>query len=183
MPFRRRYYLPIAVRQTAATASTAVVWEILNPPSSLRRVHLRRLFVNVMFDGTSAASQSQYQLSRFRSTTPAAGSAQTVVKQIVSDATVGKDSVVTSRFLDTGLTVAGIAVDAPGASFGAPRTQGASCQYNMDYPAAEAVGDTLKGQLVLEPGDGLALVLGVAAVIGDGIQGWVEWDEMGGASG
>src|SRR5215831_6121367 len=144
MPPFRAYSLPIAIRQTAATAANAVPWAMLLPSTARRAIVMRRLIANVMFDGTAAASQSAYQLKRFRSTTPSGGTALTPIPHNLLDkgATgVSNASVVTASFLDTGLTVA----------------------------SGRA--------LTIDPGDGLCLALGVVAVVGDGIQGWVSWDE------
>src|SRR3990167_1796754 len=92
------YLLPIRVRQTAATAS-GTVWS-MRALTAGKKVYVRRIVVNCMFDGTAAASTSQYNLLRFRTATPTAGTALTVVKRDTADPT----SIVTdARFLDTGL--------------------------------------------------------------------------------
>lgn len=176
MPQIRGYQLPIAVRQTAATAAAACVWAMRNLGIPNRPIALRRLAVNVMFDGTPAASQSQYQLARFRTVTPSLGTALTVVKQNTDDAA----SVVTdARFLDTGLTIAGVAFDTAAMSMGAPRQVGAGCQYVREWPGI--MDGQGSGAFIIKPTDGLCILLGATAVIGDGIQGAIEWDEIGGS--
>jgi hypothetical protein len=174
----RGYNLPIAIRQTAASAADSVVWSMRNlgPGKSRRAIAIRRISVNVMFDGVAAASQSQYKLCRFRDATPTIGTALTVVKQNTDDT----DSIVTdARFLDTGLTVAGVTFDAAMQIMGAPRQVGACAQYVREWPGI--MSGQGSGALIIKPDDGLCLRLGVAAVIGDGIQGFIEWDEHGGA--
>lgn len=185
----RGYQLPIAVAQSATTAAPGVVWSMLNPTTSKRPVYIRRVAVNAMFTGTAAATFSQYLLKRFRSTTPAGGTAMVPVPLNRLDkgaAGVNQVSAVVSQFLDTGLTVAGIAfdgvlLDGAAAAFGAPRQLGACAQYVCEYDSMEGgSGFSGRGALCLDPGDGLALVLGVVAVVGDGIDGFISWDEYGG---
>lgn len=189
MPVIRSYMLPIQVRQTATTAANSMVWAMRNLGTPGRVLYLRRLSVNVMFDGTSAASQSSYQPVRFRGATPSGGTPITVAKTNFEDASLGAASVVTSaQFLDTGLAVAGVTFDGgatpvPAASFGVQRGTGPSCGYLWDYPGYDSVGFNGREPFRIKNQDGLALILGATAVIGDGIQGWVEWDEVGGALG
>jgi len=178
MPPFRAYSLPIAIRQTAATAANAVPWAMLLPSTARRAIVMRRLIANVMFDGTAAASQSAYQLKRFRSTTPSGGTALTPIPHNLLDkgATgVSNASVVTASFLDTGLTVAGIAVDGPIMSLGGARQVSSTAFYDIAFETLET-GASGRA-LTIDPGDGLCLALGVVAVVGDGIQGWVSWDE------
>lgn len=185
----RGFSLPIAVRQTATTAAAAVVWAMLNPLTSKKPLYLRRLFVNVMFDGTPAASQSQYLVKRFRGTTIIDGTALTPQSHNRLDKGalgVNQVSAVTAAFLDTGLTLAGITFDGAGivgapAVFGNARQVAAGAQYAMDYDAMDSgSGFSGRGAFCLDIGDGVALVLGQTAVVGDGIQGYASWDEMGG---
>lgn len=173
MPMLRGYMLPIAVVQSAATASPATVWAMRNT-SARRLVYLRQAVVNVMFTGTAAATMSQYQFVRFRTATPTGGSALTVFESNATDPSAS--TVTDARFVDTGLTVAGMTFDAPLAYAGAPRQLGASAQYVFDWEPAIA---SEPSPVVLAPGEGLCIQLGVAAVIGDSIMGYVEWNEMG----
>lgn len=168
----RGYTLPLFIRQTSTNGG--VVWAMRN--LGQKAIYVRRIMVNVLFDGTTTPSQSQYQLSRFRTATPTAGTAQTVIKRNTSSAA----SVVTdARFSDLGLTQGGMVIDTPMLSMGAPRTPGACAQYLYDWPAF--LTDTTREPMIVPALDGLCLVLGVVAVIGDGIQGLIEWDEAGGA--
>lgn len=188
MPIIRSYTLPVQVRQTAATAASTIVWSMRNLSVTPRTIFIRRIFVNVMFDGTPAASQSSYQPIRFRGATPTGGNALTVFKNNFDDSTAGAASVVTdARFVDTGLTIAGVTFDGasavPSASFGCQRANATSQQYVMDWPGYDAVGFNGREPFRIKSQDGLAFMLGNTAVIGDGIQGWVEWDEVGGAAG
>lgn len=170
----RSYMLPIAVRQTAATVAGKAVWAMRSLGIAPRTIYIRRILVNIMFDGTPAGSQAQYQLVRFRGATHTGGSALTVIQKNVDDAAT---AVTDARFLDTGLTDAGVTYDAMIASFGGTRQNAASNQYPIDWPG-HAMPDARP--LMIKDRDGLALLLGVAAVIGDGIQGFIEWDEHGG---
>lgn len=173
----RNFKLPIAIRQTAATAAASVVWAMRNLGG--RVIAVRRVGVNAMFDGTAAASSSQYQLARFRTATPTAGAALTVVKANTDD---GATTVTDARVLDTGLTPGAMTFDAAMCSMGAPRQVGACAQYVWEWSPGDPQAPAAR-PLLIKPQDGLCILVGVTAVIGDGLQGMIEWDEFGGAQG
>jgi|SRR5262245_7549336 len=178
MPNIRAFSAPIALRQTATTAANAVPWAMLLPTTAKRPITLRRFLANLSFDGTAAASTSQYQLKRFRSTTPSGGTALTPQAHNKTDfgpGAVAIPSLVAVSFLDTGLTVAGIAVDGPIISMGCARQTSAGGYYDMAWEVTET-GASGRA-ITIDPGDGLAIALGLVAVIGDGIQGMISWDE------
>lgn len=177
MPNIRGYRLPIALRQTAASVANSVVWAMRNLGIPNRPVWLRRLQVNASFDGTAAASTSEYQLQRFRTATPSGGAALTVVKHNTDD---GASVITYAEVLDTGLTVAGVDFDTSGLAIGAPRQVGASSQFDFEWEGL-AAGGANSGMFIVKPTDGICLRLGVAAVIGDALRGYIYWEEAGGA--
>lgn len=185
----RGYQLPVAVAQSATTAAPAVPWAMINPLTSKKPIYIRRVALNVMFTGTPAATYSQYLLKRFRGTSIADGT--TLTPQPMNRLDKGafgtnQASVATAAFVDTGLTLGGITFDGAGitgaaAAFGAPRQIGACAQYLCEYDAMDGgSGMGSRGALCIDPGDGIGLVLGATAVVGDGIYGLVSYDEMGG---
>lgn len=177
----RGYNLPILIRQTATTAANAVVWAVFNPAGSRRTLYLRRITGNALCDVVAAvATQSNYGIRRFRSATPSGGSALTPVPHHSGDLSPSGAAIVSvasARQLDTGLTVAGIVTDPPFAQFGCPRAPGASGYFDFSwYPIDTGEG---RDAFSVVQGDGVAITLDLVAVVGDGIQGTVVWDEVG----
>lgn len=170
----RGYMLPIAFRQTAATAADSTLWAMRNLGVN-RAVYIRRLVLNVTFDGVAAASTSQYEVRRFRTATPTGGTALTVVKKNTNDAA---SAITDARFVDTGLTVVGVAYDAPSVTVGAPRAAAAIVQGMYEWPGMSSGQGS--GAFVLAENDGLCIRNGLVTVIGDAVTGWIEWDEVGG---
>lgn len=171
----RGYMLPIAFRQSAATAADSTIWAMRNLGAN-RTLYIRRLVLAVSFDGTAAATTSQYEVRRFRDATPTGGTALAVVKK---NTTETASAVTDARFVDTGLTVAGVTFDAPSITAGAPRQVAAVGQFVHEWPGM-AAGQS-SGAFIVTGLDGLCIRNGVTAVVGDAVRGWIEWDEIGGA--
>lgn len=166
------YVLPINIRQTAATAAAATVWAMRYVTGALV-VKLKKIRLSIGFDGTAAAGTSLgYQLMRFSAATPTAGTAITVIKKRTAYA----GSVVTdARFLDTGLTVAGVVFETafdinkiPASVTGVTQTM------FIDFvePANRF------GEFDLASGEGLAIQLERTAIVGQTLDGYVEWVEV-----
>lgn len=175
MATTRSYSLTVVVRQTAASVPGTTIWTMYNGGS--RIIRLRRVMLNVQFDGAGAASDSLYGLVRFRGAVPTGGGALGVVKNNQGS---GTSTVTDARLLDTGLTVAGVTFDTPFIGMSCPRTAGATAQYKMDWPTQS---QSMTEPMIIVPLDGLAITLGNTAVIGDSIAGMIEWDEFGGPAG
>lgn len=162
------YMLPIFIRQTAATAGGATVWAMRN--GGALKAFLRRIFLVASFDGTAAASHSQWEIERFSAATPTTGTALTIVKK--KSAGIAS-TVADARFLDTGLSVTSVVFESPFIWVGNPRQNGATSEfvfpYNRDLEDQE--------DFTLDLNEGLAIRLTTAAVIGDSIRGYIEWDE------
>ena len=165
------FMLPINVRQTAASAAASTVWTVRNGASKTMR--LRRLFAAVVFDGTAAAATTlKYALQRFSAATPTGGTALTAVKKRT---TYSASTIADARFLDTGLTTTGVTFE----------TDAAILPIAVSVTAQTAVMDVyfertaeLHSTFELAANEGLALRLNTAAVIGMGIDGFLEWDEL-----
>lgn len=163
------YVLPINIRQTAATAANQLVWAMRLVTSS-RRVYIRQIVLACAFDGTAAASTSRYGISRCATATATGGTAIPVIKKRSNYST---SDVTDARFLDTGLTIAGMTFETAAFIVGCPR--GAS---GASVPFVFGTDDgTAFSSFELASGEGLGIGLSSAAVVGDSLVGWVAWDE------
>lgn len=170
----RRYTLPVAIRQTAATSAGELVWAATNTSAAVV-VKVKGICLAVGFDGTGAATTSRYDLCRYRSTGNATGAPEggTVLAEISKRGDGGTTfSIGDSRYLDTGLDVAdavgppiwSTAFDTPLAYCGHPRRAG-----SIPFEWEELIE--------IKPGDGLGIRLGATAVIGDSLRGLVYFEE------
>lgn len=164
------YLLPVQVRQTATTAANATVFAMRNT-SSAKTCFIKKIHLVAAFDGTAAASTSRYELCRFSAATPTAGTAITVIKKKSS---YSASNVTDARFVDTGLTTTSVTFEMAFAFVAAQRQVSATSVYTIDFNMG---GDEAYDDFTLAPGEGLCIRLGVTAVIGDSITGYVEWDE------
>ncbi len=159
------YFLPVRIRQTAATASPITVWAMR--AGTGRPLIMRRICLVAAFDGTAAASRAWYSLARFSAATPTGGTALTAIKARTVYPT---SNMVDARFLDTGLTTTGVTFETALAYFGAPRQVNAIHKLDMVFKNGDE-------PLTLDQSEGLAIRTEVVAVIGDSIKGFVQWDE------
>lgn len=165
------YSLAVNVRQTAATAANAVVWAMRN--GATKTVVIRRIKLAQVFDGTAAAATTvRYTIQRFTAANPTAGTAITVGKrQTSSPATTVQDA----RFLDTGLTTAGITFDGIDLMIlGVPvSVTGTLVAHDI------ATGGDLSyfSNFELAASEGLCIRLSTAAVAGAGLYGGIVFDE------
>jgi hypothetical protein len=178
MPILRGYSVPVAVFHAGTPALGTVVWALRNlngitvgtVPKSL---FLRKLLLNTSFSGVAAATLQFFNLHRIRAATPTGGTAIIPVKRLSSNPS---PSQVDCRQTDAGLVVAGVTVDTiPFQSMLSPRQNGASTQNADDWqvpPDEDAEG------FEIPSGDGIAIVLFAAAVAGDAISGFIEYDEQ-----
>lgn len=162
------YLIPINVRATAATAA-CTIWAMRN--GTTKTMYIRRIHLMTSFDGTAAASTAQYGLKRFSAATPSGGTAIAAIKKRSNMPT---SSLADARFADTGLTVTSVVFETAMLQFGAPRQNGASGDFQMNFDIG---GDENYDCVILAPNEGLAIQTLNAAVIGDNIQGYLEYDE------
>lgn len=161
------YSTPINIRQSAATAVNATVWAMRNGAAATRKVVIDEVLANVSFDsGTSliARTLQRYNLVGFNGATPSGGSQLSVVSLDSGNPTT---QVADVRASDTGLTTTGISFTQPIATLGCPATDATVSPY------------TIKDKkIVLAAGEGFAIRLAVAAVVGQGLTGAVIWKEV-----
>ncbi len=164
------YFIPVNIRASAATAA-ATLWAMRN--GTTRNIHIRRIRLNSYFDGTAAASLAQYALKRFSAATPTGG-ASILTSIAKKKSSMPASTIIDARFVDTGLTVAGVSFETGNLTFGSPRQNGAAGVIQLDFDVG---GDENFDSLVLAPSEGLAIQNLATAVIGDSIIGYIEFDE------
>ncbi len=166
-----RYMAPIFIRQTFASVVDVCVWAMRNTQAAGgKKCRIKDLNLQTGFDGTVAASMGLYKLQRFSAATPTGGAALGVMKKSsAAPATVVTDV----RQLDTGLTVAGVTFEPEYLVVAVNRQRGLNY---LDLERDESPGAE-NTEILLQPGEGLCLRLGAAAVIGDQLAGFVEWEE------
>lgn len=155
-------------RLTAAIAANSAIWTVRN--GSSRTMRIKRISVSAKFDGTAAATTAQFQLQRFTTATPSGGTALTAVKKRTA---LGSSTIADARFnYAAALTVTGVVFEEAFFEWGVQRQ--VSAVSNHDLLAGL---ETQEALIELAPNEGLAIRLGVVAVIGDALGGYVEWDE------
>jgi hypothetical protein len=160
------YSAPINIRQTAATAANSTVWAMRNAAASTRTVIIEKIELMMAFDSATPATRStqRYDLIRFSTATPTAGTAITVAQMFSGDPSTQVTDV---RFLDTGLTTTGVVLNSPFATIGCPATDATTTKYQRQGPP-----------LFLAAGEGLCIRLNTAAVIGQSVTGEIVWSEV-----
>lgn len=169
-PATGSYVADINVRQTAASAIGTTIWTMRN--TGALTALIRQISLIMAFDGTAAAATTlRYDIARFSGATPTGGTAVTPVKKRNS---YGASSVTDLRFLDTGLTTTGITFESAFHTIALPvSVTSGNAQLHLPF--------TLPGEryspFELATGEGLAIRLNVAAVIGLSLTGSVHWDD------
>lgn len=168
--------VPVKVRQTATTAAAAVVWGLYNS-SSTKIVHVRRLWLEMFFDGTSAATSMEYEMGRMTGITTFSGG--TLVTPMHKLSSQSGAQVSAARVLDTGLTTTGGTFQAQGWLGRAGRitvTATLVPPVNL-YPVIDtALGIGIPVELVQN--EALVFRQLVTSVIGDRLQGYVDFAEV-----
>ncbi len=168
------YCLPIRIVQSAASVAGVTVWAMRLVNTSTKKVKIKKIHLAIGFaGGTATVTVSEYDLVRFSAATPTLGTAITVVKKKSS---YGASDVTDARFLDTGLTTTGITFETAFAMVGCGRNLGAVQNFGVDFSSGGGNRDFEAFEL--RAGEGFAIRLGIVAVIGDYIEGFVTWDEV-----
>jgi hypothetical protein len=162
----------VSVRQSAATAATAVVWGLHNPSATVN-LYVQKIDLRCFFDGTAAATLMKYEIIKATSVSAfSAGSTVTAVKKRTSLTTIA-----VPRVLDTGLTTTGIAnIQVLG-----NLVMGRVTQTATNYQQANLLFDftsVVSAPIQLVQNEILAIRQTVTSVVGDNIVGSVEWIEV-----
>lgn len=167
------FYLPVDIRQTAASASGSTVWCMTN--GGTNQIHIRQIHLSLGFDGTAATASPRYQLCRGSGATPTTGTTITPIKRYPQGSNT---TLADCRFLDTGLTTTGITFESAFAVIGRPISVTSHAQvFNMNFGEA---GSPFAG---FELGSGACFAIrvgglgAVATVIGVSLTGYVLYDE------
>lgn len=162
------------IRQTGTDAAASVIWAMRNPLASSKTVAIRRISGILSFDGTAAAGVGVgYEFCRFSGGDPSTGTTLQRLKK--------RSSYAASQILDanaqykvTALTMTSVTVDTAFASIKIPIsvTNGA-CPFDFRFVNAGLAYEPFE----LAAGEGLCIRLLVAAVVGQSLNGCVEWDE------
>lgn len=165
IPVTNYYSAAVNIRQTAATAANATVWAMRNPAASTKTAIIERIYLMLGFDVATPLGRAtnRYDLMRFTTATPTAGTAITVVLQDTGSAATQVSDV---RFLDTGLTVTSVVFGAAFATISCLTTDGTVTSY-----LREEIG------FKLAPGEGFCIRLNTVATIGQSVVGEVIWRE------
>jgi hypothetical protein len=161
---RFEYVVPVSIRQSANTAANATVWAMRVDPGASKSVFIERIYLSASFDAGTPIGRAllRYSIGGFGSATPTGGTSLSVI----SLDSANPASVVTdARLLDTGLTTSGVNFQSPAFGVGVPACDGSVVPFDFT------------GAIRLQPGQGLYIRLFTAAVIGLGLNGYVQWKE------
>jgi hypothetical protein len=170
------YLMGFNIRHTAADAAASAVMAFRNPAASSKIVCVRAIRGLVDFDGTAAAATSLcYELIRFSAGDPTTGTTMVRVKK--------RTGLAASQILDANaqfksgiLTMTAVVYDAaPFAYIRLPAsvTNGIG---SFEWKMLEGSGFEYE-MLELAAGEGIAMRLTNAAIIGQGIAGTISIDE------
>lgn len=159
--------LPVNIRQTAASVADVTVWTFRN--NGATAIEVAQIFLTARFDGTAtAASTPRYKLCRFTSATPTGGTAVVAIKHDTAKATPALTY--DARFLDTGLTTTSVVFGTEFMVLGVPASATGG--------AESSILDLTSHPFILAPGDGLAIRVDTAMVIGTGLSGMIHIDVL-----
>lgn len=164
-----RYSTAFSLQQAAATAANATVFAMRNAAASTRTVIIERIICRMGFNAANPVTRTQqtYIFQRFSAATPTGGTALTAGRADSSDAA---SQVTDVRFLATGLTTTGVTFDTANlASMACDTTQGINNERSLLLPPSV---------IRLAPGEGLAIRLGVTAVVGQALNCVIFWREQ-----
>jgi hypothetical protein len=169
----KRPIYPIKVRQSAATGAAAVVWALWNPMGSTIITLIKRIWLQLTFDGTAAATLMAYEVVKATGVTVFSGG--TVVTPALKRTSQGAPTT-QCRVLDTGLTTTGITVqgvlnEVLQGRVTMTTTNFSQTQFQQDWV------DARLDPLELAAGEMLAIRQVVTSVVGDRVQGYCEVEE------
>lgn len=155
-------------RLTAAVAAASLIWAMRYNGANILRVKSGSL--QASFDGTAAATTSEYQIVRISAANPTGG---TAIQPVATDTTYAIPSIDARFNYAAALTVAGVTIATEfAAEWGTQRQVSAT---NMLLIANRQA--LYSSFLDLRAGEGIAIRLGVVAVVGDALGGYFELQE------
>lgn len=155
-------------RLTAAVAANSLIWAMRYNGANILRV--KSACLGCGFDGTAAATTQEYQLVRISAANPTGG---TPIQPVKTDTTYAIPSIDARFNYAAALSVAGVTIEAEFAvEWGCQRQ--VSAARTVLLPGRQALYSSF---LDLRAGEGMAIRLGVVAVIGDSLGGHFELQE------
>jgi hypothetical protein len=165
-----RGLVDVRVQQSATTGAGAVVWALRNSGAS--DICITSIVCQLYQAGTGAATEMQYEWTKYTGVTGFAGS-PTSVTPVTKKTSVGVGGV-TVAVLDTGMTLSsGSLVAAFWNMYWARITHSATATAESCSP--QYVLDLSEYPLILAANETLALRQAKTSVIGDGVTGCVQW--------
>lgn len=168
----------INVRQSAATALGAATWGIYNP-STTKIVRIKKINLQLFFDGVAAATLMKYELIKMTGiTTFSGGVLVTPSHKITSQAGVVSAVI---RVLDTGLTTTGGTAQAQawlGAQGRVTQTATIFNSTQFEPIVGTATGSLVAVNIQLAQNEALILRQFATSVIGDNVLGACEFSEV-----
>lgn len=163
----------VKVTATGTAAANTIIWVLRNSGSAGRVLYISRIYIQCAFNGTGAATEQRYQFLKYTGVT-AFGGSPTAITPLLKRTSLGAPPDVSAAFLDTGLTLTnGVAgaiwweVIWNRLTHSATQAGGISGQYlapvNDEQP------------LELAANEALAITNGATQVVGDIVQGAVEF--------
>lgn len=158
-----KYSFGYGILPTGLTAAGTAILTMRNAAASTKTVYVEKITFIPAFFIASALTLSGYSLFKFSGATPTGGTAIAVASL---DSNNAATQVTDVRSAAGGLTVTGVTFQQSIDALFIPNAQGAGAPIVWEDHA-----------IVLAPGEGLAILLGVAAVTGQFISGHITWSE------
>ena len=168
----RRWKAPIKIRHTGTTAAGEPVWAMRLKDDATVQVEITKIQLYVSFDGTVATTHAAYTIERYDTFTMTGG-VQIVPSPVAKAGTAIQVTDVRDILAGTGLVDTSVANIEELAIVGLPRSatgHGQMFEFGPQFCYLRNLGNVQQGQ-------GLAIVLDNTAVVGDGLNGYVEWEE------
>lgn len=162
-----RYVAPINMRATGGVAANSTIWSIR--AGGTTPLNIRRIVLFAAFDGTAASSSAIYELMRFDTATPSGGTPITAVPLDLGSAASTAANIQQSPTM-AALTVTGV-------NFHTPLMTGAACPRGATGSVVAEEYAFEEAPIVLRANEGLAIQISAAAVAGDVLGGFIEWEE------
>lgn len=168
------YIAGAAIRHTATDAADSAVIALRNPSASTKTVCIRRIYGNMLFDGTASAGNSLgYEFIRFSAGDPTTGTTLPRIKK--------KNSYAASQILDANaqfksgvLTMTSVVYESEFFFVRAPASVTAQVvPFEIPFVTAGAAYEPFE----LAVGEGIAVRLNIIAIVGQGLAVTFEWDE------
>lgn len=171
------YHLPVSVRMNSLTGgATFFIWSMFFGQMS-KRVYVRRIYLRGCFDGTVAATDFDVQPVLFSGAVPTGGTSLIPATGLRSYKEGADRSQVLDARICSGaafLTTTGVVVDVRGVPASMMQAHRNASNGELDLDCVRMNKSYL---FEIPPNSGLAIRGNTSAVLGDGVAGFVSWEE------